>query len=84
MSAKAHLHCVSDPADEGTTLKAVCGVDVPNAHFEFRFNIGSKFGGELFLALNRFNTCWKCLDGKLDKTYLYGIRSGQEARDEAA
>lgn len=81
---KSHLHNSDDPAREGDTLKAVCGSDVPKAAFVFFFDAGSKLGAEFFLTLNRINTCANCLEGEFKQRYIYGIRTGQEARDEAA
>jgi hypothetical protein len=84
---KAHLIPSDVALKEGLTYTAACGVEVKNAEFPMLFLPGNKFFWE---SVNSIGTCKKCfekIEGEKWKDdhcprYVYGLRPGQEARDE--
>lgn len=86
MAIKTHLANSLEPLKEGAILNALCGTDVPDAAFVFSWE-PEEFGDQLQSDLKVCRTCRKRLvDGQClpMHSYLYGIRSGEEARRVAA
>lgn len=73
---KAHLHNSEDPAMEGTTLKAVCGVDVERALFVHLWDSEFFPGDDWRVSLKFGSCCRKCLAGELPLRRIYGVVSG--------
>ena len=70
----------ADPLKEGSTLTALCGVDVPKA--KFSANIDCLVVGYSFALQARRGMCRKCWEVNSNKRFWYVMSARQEARDE--
>lgn len=77
---KAHLADSNTPLKEGSDILANCGAQVPNGRFVFLWNNDEY---PEFLSVSMTRICHKCAELELEKKYVYGVVSGQEAMDEA-
>ena len=75
VAIKTHLADSQEPLKEGTSLRAVCGVTVPDATFLFMWDEQGES-----LDVSRLKCCGKCKAGSLRARYIYGIRSGEDSK----
>jgi hypothetical protein len=75
---KVHFKDVPEPdLKEGSDLTANCGAIIKNAQFamKFDFDLGD------IVDWNTLRVCQECLELEFDHRFIYGLISGQEARD---
>lgn len=84
---KAHLTQSADPIEPNTQkVLAMCAAIIPNPVFEFNWEPGQDMPEEL----STISVCGKCLRAVIEgrernpRHYLYGVRSGEEVKQEEA
>jgi hypothetical protein len=80
MAVKHHFANSSEPLKEGSTIEALCGVDVQKAAFVA--SLDCSIVGYSFAVRAIRGMCRKCNDGDLSKRFVYVIAPGQEAMIE--